>query len=233
MQPVTLLTITREFGAGGSELAAELGRRLGWRVLDREIVSLVARRLGVARTDVEARDEHAPGLLERIGTSLLRTSPDFVAAPETVRLPDPAEIAAASREVLLEAAASPPLVVVGHGGQSLFHGRPDALHVRLVAPLESRVRRICGRSPSGEREAAALAQRMDAERVAYVRRYFGRDWHDPLLYDLQVNTRAIGIAEAAAMVLQLVDGRRSPTESRAPATPDAPGAASAAAGRGA
>ena len=226
MHAIDVITISREFGAGGGLLASVLGERLGWRVVDRDLARAVAARLGVPMEAVEARDEHAPGLLERIGTSVLRTSPELVPAPEAVRLPDPAAVAAAVRGVLLDAAKSPPLVIVGHGSQSLFHGRPGTLHVRLIAPLDARVRRICARSGCTEKVAAALAQRMDADRASYVRRYFGRDWRDPLLYDVQLNTGSLGLEESAQLILAIVAGRR--------AEPDrAPAAAGAGAERGA
>src|SRR3954447_25019799 len=167
MTSVNLVTVSREFGAGGSQFAAALGARLDWPVLDQEIPDRVAQRLGVERDEVEARDEHAPGLLERIGSAMLRTSPDFAAAPvELSSAPIPDDIARATREVLEHAAASPPLVVVGHGTQALFHGRPGAFHVRLFAPLDARVRRVCARAGCGDEDAVALARRMDADRIA-------------------------------------------------------------------
>ena len=206
-QAIDLITITREFGAGGSELAAALGGQLGWRVLDQDIARLVAERLGVAVEQVSARDEHAPGILERIGSVVLRTSPELMPAPEVLRMPAPDDIAGAVRALLTEAAATPPLIVVGHGAQALFHGRPRTLHVRLVAPLADRVRRICHRTGCTGGDAVGLAHRMDAERIFYVRHYHERDWHDPLLYHLQVNTAALDIDEATRAVLGVVEGR--------------------------
>src|SRR4051794_27405366 len=120
MAGIDLITVSREFGAGGSELAAALGARLAWRVLDRDIVHAVAERLGVDDDAVAARDEHAPGILERIGTTLLRTSPDIISLPPDDPLPDPEVVAATVQEILLAEAQSPPLVVVGHGTQALL-----------------------------------------------------------------------------------------------------------------
>jgi cytidylate kinase len=222
VEPIDLITISRQFGAGGGELAATLGARLGWRVLDQDLPERVARRLDVDVGDVAARDEHAPRILERIGSVVLRTSPDFAPTVVVPRVPGPDEIAEATRAVLREAAASPPLIVVGHGAQALFHDRPGTLHVRLVAPLAQRVRRICARAGCTGEDAAALARRMDDERVFYVRHYYHRDWHDPLLYHLQLNTGALSLAEASRLVLGLVERRRP----RAPAgrSPAADGA---------
>ncbi|HKG90346.1 MAG TPA: cytidylate kinase-like family protein [Gemmatimonadaceae bacterium] len=208
MHSIDLITLSREFGAGASELAAALGARLGWPVLDREIAPMVARRLGLPPEVVEDRDERAPGFLQSIGDALIFASPDLFVGPDTVGAPSPADIAAATRQILLQAAAERrPLITVGHGGQALFHGRPGALHVRLVAPLESRLRRICGRRDCAEREAAGLAKRIDAGRVQFVRDYFGRDVRDPLLYHLVLNTGMLGMDECLTMVEALVRGR--------------------------
>lgn len=209
MQPVDLITVSREFGAGGSELAAALGARLGWRVLDGEIADAVARRLGVELADIAARDEHPPGILERFGTVVLQTSPEFAPSADLLRTPEPDDIAEATRALLVEEAQSPPLIIVGHAAQALFQDRPDALHLRLVAPLAVRLRRICRRAGCTDEDATRLAHQMDGDRHGYIRRYYHRDWHDPLLYHLQLNTGAITIAEAERLVVALLEARRS------------------------
>ena len=211
MESIDLITIEREFGAGGSELAAALGARLGWRVADRDIVDAVAERLGVDEEAVAARDEHAPGLLERIGTTILRTSPEIISVAPDRALPDPEVVAQAAQTVLHGEAERPPVILVGHGAPILFRGRPGTLHVRLVAPLGSRVARICPRVGCGGKEAAALAHRVDADRAAYVRRYFHADWRDPLLFHVQLNTGLVTIPEATALIAELVEARGAAT----------------------
>src|SRR5689334_11633305 len=138
MERIDLITLSREYGAGASALAARLGAQLGWRVLDADIPHLVADRIGLPDAAIEEADEHIPSLLENIGNALLIGSPDVLIDPEVVHLPDPGRVALATRAVIVEAAQRPPLIVVGHGGQSLFRDRPNTLHLRLVAPLEAR-----------------------------------------------------------------------------------------------
>jgi cytidylate kinase len=207
VHPVDLITISREFGAGGGELAAALGAALGWRVIDEELVDLVARRLGVAPADVVARDEHAPRLLERIGGAFLRTSPDMAVAPEVLQVPTPGDISAATRAGFVEAASTPPVIMVGHGTQALFQARSGALHLRLVAPLQDRLRRIRVRTGCTEGEAMTLARRMDEERDFYVRHYYQRDWRDPLLYHLQINTGGLSVTETVRIVREVIVSR--------------------------
>jgi len=203
-----VITISREFGAGGSELAQALGMRLGWRVVDRGLVRDVAGRLGVDEDAIEARDEHAPGLLERIGTTLLRTAPEVLVVPPDLSSPLPETIADTVRAVCTEAAESPPVILVGHGTQALLAGRPRTLHLRLVAPLATRIARIRARTGDDTATATAAARRVDADRASYIRRSYGCDWRDPLLYTLQLNTGRVDVEAAAHLVIALVEGHR-------------------------
>jgi cytidylate kinase len=201
MDAVRLITVAREYGAGGSSLAELLGQRLGWPVLDADIAHRVAARLGLPEEAVAGRDEHVPSLLERVGSSLMLGTPELLVDPHSAARPKFSEVAAATGEVLVEAGRNPPLVVVGHGGQALFHDRADALHLRVVAPIESRVRRVCGRRPCAAREAETLARRLDADHARYMREHFGRDERDPLLYDLWINTGRIDLADTVEIVV--------------------------------
>jgi len=208
---VDLVTIAREYGAGGSELARALGERLGWPVLDKDLPARVAARLKLDTRAVESMDEQAPTLLARLASAMLVYPPEAPTFVDTGELLSPDAVADAVRQELLLAAQEPPLVIVGHGGQCLLRARPRTLHVRLVAPLADRVARICGRAGCGARAAAAEVRRMDDERQAYIRRYHTAEWRDPLLYDLEVNTGRVPIAEAADLVARLVAARGGST----------------------
>lgn len=203
---VDLITISREFGAGGGELAHALGARLGWRVLDADVVRRVAERLALSPESVEARDEHAPPLLSRIAAALLVMPPEAGVTVEQDRLLDVDAVPSAAREVIEEAARTPPLIVVGHGSQCMFHDRPGTFHVRVIAPVESRAARVHGRLGLSLDAAADKARRMDGARGEYVRRYFHRDWRDGLLYDIQVNTGRVSIDRAASSIAMAVRG---------------------------
>jgi cytidylate kinase len=204
---IRLITVSREFGAGGSDLAQELGARLKWPVLDHGIVHRVAERLRLNDGTVEPFDEHPPSLLARIATVLIVPLPGMYSFPTPNEVPTHDAIADATRRVIEDAAKSLPLIVVGHGAQCIFEDRTDTLSVRLVAPLLVRLSRVAGRQKICHPIAAELVRRADEDRQAYIQRYFHRDWRSELLYDLQINTGAIGISEAAAMVTRLVERR--------------------------
>lgn len=207
--PADLITLSRQYGAGASELASLLGARLGWRVLDAEIPVEVARRLGIPSGSLEEWDEHAPGLLETMGNALLLGSPELLVDPAFAARPHPRDIAAATHQLLVESAASPPLIVVGHGAQAIFADRPRSLHLRLAAPIEDRVRRIMARRSSTEQEARAIADHVDRDRAHYVKEYLHRDVRDPLLYTLQINTGKVAMADAVEIVVRLVEAEQA------------------------
>jgi cytidylate kinase len=207
---IRLITVSREFGAGGSELAAELGRRLDWPVLDQDIVHRVAERLRLDDKTVERFDEHPPSLLARIATVLVVPQPDLYSFPADGDLPSHDAIAQATRVVIEEMGASPPLIVVGHGAQCIFCNRPEALHVRLVAPVASRLRRIMNRMQVDAAFAGTLIHRADRDRQAYVQRYFHRDWRSDQLYSLQINTGHVSIYEAVRLIAAIARGRGAP-----------------------
>jgi CMP/dCMP kinase len=206
-RPVDIITISREYGSGGSELARELGARLEWPVLDEALLHQVAERLRLDERTIEAMDEHPPSLLARIAAAMQVTPPELPVAPTDEGMLSPDAVADAARAIITEATATPPLVVVGHGSQCLLADRPGTLHLRLIAPIEVRLARVRARRACSPQEGVALARRIDAGRRDYVRRYYGRDLLDGLLYDLQINTGRMAISEAATLIVELVHAR--------------------------
>ena len=202
-RPIQIITVSREYGAGGSELAALLGTRMGWRVLDHELIQQLARRLECETTEIAALSEHPPSFLDRLASSGLVTAPEsaFHAGPWST---DADRLAALTREVLLEEAEQPPLIVVGHGANCLYRDRPDVLRVRVAAPPDVRIRRVMERTGAAPQQAAADVRHRDADRQHYLQRYYHTSVSDPCAYDLQINTGTVPLDTAAAMIVSLI-----------------------------
>src|SRR5947209_19661066 len=75
------VTISREYGSGGGEVAARLATRLGWQLIDHEVVVRVAQRLGTSEAEAESYDERVEGLVSRILTGLQAIQPALPAMP--------------------------------------------------------------------------------------------------------------------------------------------------------
>jgi cytidylate kinase len=208
---IQVITLSREYGAGGSELGLLLGNALGWQVLDRDLAERLAKRLRCQSAELENRHERAPRFLERIAAAFTVVPSDAPILPELNRAPDPDTLVDATRAVLLEAARTPPLIVIGHGANCLLGERRDVLRVRVTAPYSVRVRRVAKRTGQAAQEAGADVRHRDADRRHYLERYYHKDPNDPGLYDLQINTATIPLDVAAQIVVRLVrpDGVRA------------------------
>jgi CMP/dCMP kinase len=208
--PVQLITISREYGAGGSELGLLLGQELGWPVLDHELVQKLAARLRCEEGEVKAMDEHAPSFLERLAAVAVVTAPESRMHSSPWKT-DPDCVAAAAREVLLEAARSLPLIAVGHGGNCLFRNRHDVIRVRVTAPFDIRVKRVAQRTRVPLPQAVAEVKRRDGDRQQYLQRYYNSSVNDPCEYDIQINTGAVPLDLASRLVIALLRPVPAPT----------------------
>jgi len=203
-EPIQIITLSREYGAGGSQLGLLLGSALAWPVLDRDLAERLAKRLRCKSADVEEHHERAPRFLERIAAAFTVVPSDAPILPELSRAPDPDTLFEATRAVLLEAVRTPPLIVIGHGANCLLSDRRDVLRVRVAAPYPVRVRRVARRTGQSVDEAGADVRQRDADRRQYLERYYQKEVNDPCLYDLQINTATITLDVAAQMVVRLV-----------------------------
>ena len=200
--PITLITISRLFAAGGSSLAETLGNRLGWQVLDRSLIAEIARRVDRPEEDIAAIDEKALRPWLRAAAFASAAFPEMPIPPLHAYLNT--SIVATVKEVLFEKVAEGPAIVVGHGSHYLFQDRPGTLHLRLIAPFDQRVRVAMKRLDLEEDAAQKHVRRSDADRTEYLRHVHGIDCTDPLHYDLVINTRNLSIDAAADMITRLV-----------------------------
>jgi cytidylate kinase len=197
-----LITISREFGAGGSRVAALIAESLGWTLVDNEFIDLVAKRAGLSPEEVARREERVPGFIERLARTLAVTSQEFaVPQPDAVAVLAEPELVRLTEAVVREVAALDHVVLVGRSATTVLARREGAFHVRIVAPRPFRVRMIQEREGLDAKHAEARVEQVDAQRARYHREYYDRDWTDPALYHMVLNTEALGFAGAAEVVV--------------------------------
>lgn len=211
--PAPLVTITRQYGSGGSEIARLAARALGWTLVDNEFVEEVARRAGLPPDEVAQREERAPGLLERLARTLAVASPEmFLASGTSGGVPrvdaDEATIVRLTERVIAEAAAEGRVVLVGRGAQAILAQRADALHVYVVASKPWRERLAVERLGVDAAEASKVVDEIDAQRDRYVKTYHGRVRQDVTNYDMVLNAERLGFEGAAGMIVAEVRRRK-------------------------
>jgi cytidylate kinase len=197
-----LITITREYASGGSDVAQLAARALGWTVIDNEFVDAVARRAGLPADAVAQREERAPGLLERLARTLANASPELFTGPAVTQAErDEATIHTIVERIIHEAAADGRVVLVGRGAQAILARRPDALHVYVVASKPWRVKFAVERMGVDPARAEKVLEDTDRRRDEYVKTYYGRARRAAANYDLVVNAERLGLEGAAAVVV--------------------------------
>ena len=205
-----LVTITRQYASGGSEIARLVAQRLGWTLIDNEFVDQVARLAGLSTEEVARREERAPGLLERLARTLAVGSPEMfittTAAPPQVEV-DEAAIVKVTERVIAEAAAEGRVVLVGRGAQAVLANRENALHVYVIASKPWRRKLAVERLGVDPAHVDKVVDETDKERDHYVKTYYGRDRQDLTNYDLVVNAETLGFEGAAPLIVAEVKRR--------------------------
>jgi cytidylate kinase len=208
---MAVITITRQYGAGGSLVAQRVAEGLGWTVIDNEFVGEVAKRAGLPAETVAAREERAPSLLERLARTLAVSAPElFVPAASATGEPDEEALLRVTERVIAEAAAHGRVVLVGRGATGYLataDATAQALHAYVVAPRDVRIRTIVTRLGVGEDEAGKTVHAIDAARERYLERYYGRRRDDASNYHVVVNTAWLGYDGAADLIVELARRR--------------------------
>lgn len=197
-----LITISRQYGAGGSEVARRVAQALDWAVVDNEFIEQVAQRAGLAPEEVAQREERAPSFIERLSLTLASSAPELF-PPETGTTEDRDEVTVVrmTESLVAELAEEGRAVLVGRAAPAVLGQGGDALHVKLVAPVEFRLAQACSRLSLDPKEAREVLQRTDKNRARYHREYYRRDWDDPANYDMVLNTGRLGFDGATTVIV--------------------------------
>src|SRR5690242_10335063 len=197
-----VITISRMYGSGGSEVAERVANALGWSLFDNTMIDAVAERSGLSVAEVTAQDERVPSLVERLAAALSLGSPEILPPVPTGPMETTEErIVAVTRRVIEEAVQAGPAVFVGRGAQCLLAERDDALHVFCYAPRAALRNYAMETFKVGPDEADKIISDQNKQREQYVRRHWNRNWLAQENYHLCVNTAWLGLDEAAKLVI--------------------------------
>ncbi|MGH7509586.1 MAG: AAA family ATPase [Gemmatimonadales bacterium] len=199
-----LITISRQYGAGGSEVARRVAAALGWRVVDNELVEEVATRAGLPPEDVAEREERVPSFAERLARSLAASTPELFPASVpggTVPKLQEADLVRITETVVAELAAKGRVVLVGRAAPAVLAREDAGLHVKLVAPRPYRIAAAAERLGIDPQKAAEILNETDTMRERYLRQYYRRDWNDPVNYHMVLNTGVLGPEGATEVIV--------------------------------
>lgn len=221
---MTVITLSRQLGSQGEDIAAQVAQALGLRLVDAGTINRAAERAGVPQIALaELENEGQRGLANQV-LKALRAMPSLSPASELgvthadlsgLTLPFVGLFSplvpplSASLEgyvrmvdlVIRGLAQEGDVLIVGRGGQVLLGKHPHTLHVQIVAPLDYRIKVVMERHGLDRRAAQNRVRASDRARFDYVRRYHDAEWLDPTLYHLTINTGRVPVAEAADLII--------------------------------
>lgn len=199
---IKIVTIEREYGSGGGEIAQLLAKQLGWKLWDQLLTEEIARLADCPKAVVEVREERTDPLYYRLFKSFLRGSYEGSLNAHKLKPVDSECILKFTEQVVQHAAKTGESVIVGRGSQHFLRNRRDTMRVFLYAPRENKVRRLLARGKS-EEEAEELVDTVDRERGDFIQKYFGVEWPDRAIYHTMINT-AIGDEAVVDMILDFM-----------------------------
>lgn len=196
---IKIITIEREYGCGGAEIARKLAERLGWKLWDQSLTCEIARLAHCHQSAVEEREERLDPLYYRLIKSFWRGSYEGSANVDPLDMLDADSIVRISERVVMQAAQEGNGVIVGRGSQHFLQHRADTLRFFLYAPREEKIRRLVAQA-NKEKEAESLVDTLDRERAAFIRTYFHADWPNRPVYHAMLNTATGDDAVIRAML---------------------------------
>jgi cytidylate kinase len=192
---IRLITVEREFGCGGGVIAAKLARRLGWTLWDQLLTDEIAHRLDCDSRNVAGLEERSDPAYYRLFKAFLRGSFEGSVNLQRLRLVDADCVRETAQQILLEIGDAGGAVVVGRASAYYLANRADVFHVFVYGSLRDKVSRLKAAGKT-EREALELAETVDRDRAAFLKRYFGLTWPSRHLFHLMVNS---GIGDDAVV----------------------------------
>jgi cytidylate kinase len=205
-----VITISRELGSEGDQVADVLCEKLGYCRVDKSVLSRIAEESGVdvkAVLEKERTVAQKPKLISDQMTSLYGRAPGAFERKSEL---DDKTYDRVIREAMEHYAQDGNAVIIGRGGQVILRDWPGALHVHLYAPLEARVERLMKRGGTSELEAKRRIQASDEQKRQYFRHMLhNANWKDLKHYHLAIDTSRIDPELAAGIIIEAIGSTQS------------------------
>jgi len=180
-----VITISRQLGSLGTEIARGVAEELGYEYADKEMVGKIMTSYGIATLEMDKFDEKKPPFWDSLSIQR-RNFLHFI------------------QRAIYDLARKSRIVIVGRGGQVLLKDLPGVLHVKIFAPLNVRLRRVMENEGVDEKHAGLMIRQNDQDSSGYIRSFFNADWDDPNLYDLIINTEKLSAEAGGELIIECV-----------------------------
>ncbi|MGI6233232.1 MAG: AAA family ATPase [Prevotella sp.] len=198
-----VITINRQFGTGGHEIGAALAKKLGVKLIDRQILQSVAKQFNLTEDEALRLESRKPSWWEDFS----KFYQNFISVDKSAK--DERSITSrqlyyAQAKAMRGIAECESCVIIGRCGFHIFRDHPNALRIFLHSPLEKRLARIEERYGVDEERARMMIEDNDYVREVYTKSFTGTDWYDARNYDLTLDVGNYGVNGAVDFLLHFV-----------------------------
>lgn len=199
-----VITIARGFGSGGKEIAQKLSERLGIPWYERQILTMASEKSGIAEGIFAENDEKLKG--NKI-TALLRSMPSkYMVDATSPRFVSSDNLFHIQAELIRTLAKTESCIIVGKCANMILKDFDNILSVYIEAPRAACVESVVEKLGISESEAHKLIEETDKYRHAYYKYYTeGKDWRDPVAYDMTLNSARIGREKCVDVINAMLD----------------------------
>ena len=184
---IRIVTIEREYGSGGGDIALRVSKRLGWTLYDQLLTNEIARMMDCDCKVISEREEKRDPAFYRLFKAFMKGSHEGSQNAPRLKMVDADCIRETTETVVKQAADRGQCVIVGRGSAYYLQNRRDAFHVFIYAPFGEKVRRLQAQGKS-EKDAVQLAQTVDRDRAAFIEQYFAVAWPGLHRFHLMINS---------------------------------------------
>jgi cytidylate kinase len=202
---MAVITISRQFGAGGWSLGERLAKRLGYRYVNEGMIQEVAKKGKISSGRVRVFEKSGTNKLIKFLDRLVSTgSVDRFVSERHGHLDEKGYVEIV-RGIFEELHEKGNAIIIGRGGQYILKGYSNTHHVLFVADMKSRISLIKDTYQVTEDKAKAMIKQMEDQRARVLRLFSGHEFHDnPIHYDLVINTTQLGLQKSEELVINLV-----------------------------
>lgn len=216
---MAVITISREYGSRGEEIAQQVANQIGYSYFDKEILTDVAREVDTTEDKIsvhDEKDEH--GFRAFLKNLFAPNSPAFAHYPYYPGIAidvsdgfvdrrmelDANQVISSFRHVVEHLWERGNVIIVGRGGQKILAGKPDTLHLSFIGKIGVRAKTVMAEEHVTYEEALEKIQTIDEQRSHYLKHYYDVYWENPRLYHLTINTSLISVENAAKVIVAMV-----------------------------
>lgn len=201
-----VITINRQFGTNGRQIATQIAQELGVKLVDRQILSSLADNLNMPEEELQKMERKKPTFWERV-SYFYRNSPAMISTPSVDLMGlTSSQIYKEQVDIMRSIAEEESCVVVGRLGFEVFKDHPNHISIFMFSNLEDRILKVMEMYGISRADALSQIKKVDEAREEFTREFTGRERNDATNYDLAVNVSTWGEKGTFDLLMSLIKG---------------------------